>query len=201
MYKEHIKSLIDYNLSQDGFLILYCLYTKNEYLIKDYTSNCSKIDSGIFTELEQKKLLNISNKSDHILYEFLSLTKEGHDLIKLLLERSKHSSESIIPSSEALVGNFDDFRNYYPKVVKDGRKIRRLHGDLRRCRKSYEKLLQETTHEVLCKSAKLYHEESKRSNSEYYMKSLEAWLNQSMYTVFEEEELEDRKEAEYGNDI
>ena len=61
---------------------------------------------------------------------------------------------------------------------------RRLHGNLKRAKELYNKLLLETTHDILCKAAKLYHQEKIRANSEMYMQDLSVWLNQKNYLLY-----------------
>ncbi len=83
--------------------------------------------------------------------------------------------------------NFEDFRTFYPMRVKDGFISRPLHGNLKKCRSLYDKLLMETTHDLLCKCAKLYYEEKYNSNSLKYMQNLETWLNQKNYLLYIED--------------
>ena len=178
-----IDKIIDNKLGLEAYLILYCLYTKNKQLIQTYTNQCKKINTEIFNELIEANYISMNNSKDNkIYYELLSLTEQGALIAKKCL-----SPYVVKPNSLISEHNFEDFKHYYPSSVKEGVKSRKLHGDLRRCRISYDKLLLETTHDVLCKCAKLYHNEMIRSNSEYYMQNLVTWLNQANYKQYLEE--------------
>jgi hypothetical protein len=183
MDNQFIETLISHNLSLEGFLVLYCLYHNKPDLLKDYTTECRKIDTEVFNDLERKNLIKIKENVTHIYYEFLSLTDDGNRLCgllsfnKSLSRRELHTSES----------NFDIFRKSYPSVVRSNGEIRRLHGNPKRCKKLYDKLLMETTHDILCRCAELYHEEHKQANKLLFMQNLETWLNKKMYTTYLEE--------------
>lgn len=200
MNKQFIETLINYELSLEGFLILYCLYIKDKDLLNSYTETCDKIKTDILQKLEYQELIKISSYDTHIYFELLSLTEKGSRLISLLLQDCNPSlaGQTPLPRSE---GNFDDFRTYYPKVIKQGGDIRRLHGNLPRCRKLYDKLLMETTHEILCKSAKAYYDEHKHSGNEKYMQNLETWLNKKMYLSYKEDLSDELEKTDFTNDI
>ena len=82
---------------------------------------------------------------------------------------------------------FGEFRKCYPLSVKSGNQVRRLQGNLKRCRQLYEKVLMETTHEILCKCAELYTQEKYRTNSQMYIQNLETWLHQRNYEQYLED--------------
>jgi hypothetical protein len=176
--KKLLNSIINTKISLEEFLILYCLYSKNKELLINYVSNCKKINTDIFKKLKDEDYIIINDfKDNNIYYELLSLTENGlQQVLKVVSEvtLNSHISEN----------NFEEFRKFYPSVVKDGFRTRRLHNDLKRSKNSYDKLLLETTHDILCKSAKLYHNEMIKSNSEYYMQNLSTWLNQANYKQY-----------------
>ena len=64
---------------------------------------------------------------------------------------------------------------------------RPLQGNLSKCKKLYEKLLLETTHEILCKAADLYTDEKMKSGDQMFMQALEAWLFQKNYQIYLED--------------
>lgn len=171
-----LEHVLKSKLGFEAYFILICIYSNNEKALINYVTECKKINTNIFKELENDGFINIkSSTSDTIFYELLSLTDKSKTLIESLkLQRDIDDSDS----------NFEDFRTFYPSSVKDGFKTRRLHGNLKKCRSLYEKLLMETTHDILCKCAKLYVEEKYNSNSQWYIQNLETWLNQKNYIQY-----------------
>ncbi len=177
-----INKIIENKIGLEAYLILYSLYTNNKQIITNYTQSCKKINTEIFRKLEEDNFITINNEVDEkIYYELLSLTEHGSELVQGCLHQGakKHS--------HILENNFEEFRKSYPLIVKNGINTRRLHTDLKRSKSSYDKLLLETTHDILCKSAKLYHNEMIKSGSEYYMQNLSTWLNQANYKQYLEE--------------
>ena len=176
----NIKTIIDLQLSFEEYFVLYCIHTNNKQLITSYTHNCKKIKTYVFIDLETNGYINIADRLDNNIYfELLSLTDKGKSLLSSCSpSESEHS--------------FEEFRKFYPSIVKQGVETRRLHGNLKKCKGAYEKLLLETTHEILCKCAQLYHKEKIRSNSVIYMQNLETWLNQANYKQY----LQDIKQVE-----
>lgn len=167
-----INALISTKLGFEAYFVLYCVYNKNKSLITQYTNQCKKINTDVFKSLEFDGYININvTSTDKIYYELISLTDSGKALL-----------ENTLPNKSEK--EFDDFRKCYPHVVKSGLEIRRLHGDLTRCRNLYNKLLLETTHDILCKCAKTYHNEKITSNSEIYMQNLSTWLQQKNYLQY-----------------
>mgnify|MGYP006274490927 CR=1 FL=1 len=171
-FKIDIDKLIELNLSFEEYFVLYCIHTNNKKLITSYTNNCKKIKTYVFIDLESNGLINIKDRLDNNIYfELLSLTDKGKSLLS---NRNPLKSED----------SFEEFRKFYPSIVRQGLETRRLHGNLKKCKSAYEKLLLETTHEILCKCATLYHREKIRSNSVIYMQNLETWLNQANYKQY-----------------
>ena len=183
-FKVDIDTILASKLGFEAYFVLYCLYTKNEQLLLSYCNKCKKINTDIFKELENSGLINIKiNDKDRIYYELLSLTDKGQSLLMVKTDSVVNLLDSTtIP--EKSEHNFEDFRTYYPSSVKEGYNTRRLHGNLKKCRSLYEKLLLETTHDMLCKCASLYYEEKYNSNSLKYMQNLETWLNQKNYIQY-----------------
>lgn len=168
--KINIDTLIKLKIGFEEYFVLYCLYLKNKELIVSYASGCNKISTDVFLKLESLNLIKIDKykNDDKIYYELLSLTQIGQAALR-----------PEFPNIEK--GNFDEFRTFYPKRVKSGFATRPLHGNLKRCKSLYDKLLMETSHDILCKCAKAYHNEKIKSGSESYMQNLETWLNQKNY--------------------
>ena len=181
-----VNNVIESGLGLEAYLILYCVKTNNNNLISSYTRKCKKINTEIFKDLEAKGLLNIKwNDSNQIHFSLLSLTSRADELLQpYVLAKSVDSVKTI---DENLEKQFGEFLTIYPKSVKDGLTTRRLHGNLSKCKKLYEKLLMETTHDVLCKAAKLYVEEKYRSRSQMFIQALETWLNQKNYQQYLED--------------
>lgn len=182
-------NIVKSKLSTDKYLILYCLNTNNKELLTNYVTECNSIDTVIFKQLEQEGYISIKNRPDGLIYyELLSVKEKG----KLAFV----NTVSPLPA-----GNFEDFRKFYPsKVSKSGR---RLQGNLARCRKLYTELLMETSHDILCKCAKAYHNEKLRSNSEEYMQNLETWLHQRNYQQYLEDlkDLDNAEQVKFTDDI
>lgn len=193
----NLDKLIEYKLAFEELFVLYCLFISNKKLITSYVNSSKKIDTGIFKSLEQKNLIIIDKTLDtqgKIYFELLSLTEKGKDIVLSVVKHEGNPSiagqTSIISTvkSPISVNNFEEFRACYPsKVMRGNVVLRRLHGNLKKCKATYEKLLLETTHDMLCKCAKVYHNEKKKSNSEEYMQNLETWLNQKNYLLYIDE--------------
>lgn len=174
----NIKTIIEEGFGFEEYFVLYCLYYKNKDLLLDYAKNCKKINTEIFNLLQEKGYISVVN-TEKILFSSLFLTEKGIDKIRSLLEKDK---QALVSESD-----FEKFREFYPKKVKKGLSYRPLHSDLKRCKQLYDKLLLETTHEILCKCAKAYHDNAIRSNSEEFMQNLSTWLHQKNYTIHLEE--------------
>ncbi len=172
----NIDTLFESKLGFEAYFILYCVHNKNKQLITEYTTKCKKIETSIFKQLQTDGYLDIKNQSDHNIYfELLSLANKGEALF------------SVLVNTFNLEKQFGEFRTCYPMVVKEGLKSRRLHTDLSRCKKLYEKLLMETTHDILCKCAKIYTAEKFKSNEQIYMQDLATWLHQKNYLLYVED--------------
>lgn len=188
-YDVNIKTILESKLGFEAHFVLYCIHNKTKDLIVQYTNQCKKINTDIFKSLESDGYLNITTTdTDKIYFELLSLTDKGQCLI---------ASVRTLTSEK----QFEEFKTFYPNKVKNGVEIRRLHGNLRKCKTSYEKLLLETSHDILCKCAKLYHNEKIRSNSEIYMQNLETWLNQKNYLQYVDDVTTNQIEQQEPNNL
>ncbi len=171
-----LNKLIQYKLSFEAWFILYCLNENNEKNLIEYVRSCRKIPTEIFYELEEKQLLFINKHlvvEGKISFSALKITVEGKDLFR-------------IQDFDVL---FKELRESYPEKVGVKPDIRRLHGDLRSCRELYKKLIKDDIkmHDLICKCAKLYYIEKKKSNSDLYMQNLVTWLRQENYKQYIEE--------------
>ena len=172
-----INKAIELKINLEGGLLLYCIYINNKGLLMEYVTSCNKISTETIKDLESKGLINISSaKTDSIFFELLSLTELGLTTVTMVIFTDQPQIN--------LESNFEDFRKHYPKVVKSGTHIRRLHTNLKKCKLLYDKLLMETTHDILCRAADLYYKEKKDSNSEMFMQNLDVWLNQRNYELY-----------------
>lgn len=184
--KIDINKVIESGLGLEAYLILYCVKTNDKNLISSYTRKCKKINTEIFKDLEAKGLLNIKwNDINQIHFELLSLTSQGETLLQPEVPIKSVIDQKVY--DENLEKQFGEFLKIYPTSVKNGFSTRRLHGNRSKCKKLYEKLLMETTHDVLCKAAKLYVQEKYRSGSQMYIQALETWLNQKNYEQYLED--------------
>jgi|GEM_PF-5056032 hypothetical protein len=174
----NVDKIIEEGIGLEAYFIIHCIYTNDKDLLFDYVNKCKKINTNVFLQLESDGYILIKDrKSDNIYYELLSLTDRGNQV-------ALYALKSLSPKSES---NFDEFRQCYPNRVKKGAGTRPLHTDLKRCKSLYDKLLMETTHSILCKCAKLCHNEAIRSNSEEYMQNLPTWLHQRNYMIYADE--------------
>lgn len=166
----NFEKLVEYKIGVEAYFILYCLEYNKHKEILSYVKNCKKISLSVFEELEQKNYIIINRAmtvDDKITFEALKITKEGKQLFT-------------VKNIDVM---FDEFRLHYPRKTMDGRT---LHLDLKRCKTLYKKIVgnDEQMHETLCKCAKAYHEEKKRSGSENYMQNLATWLYQENYKQY-----------------
>ncbi len=191
-----VKELSRLEIGLEAYLVLYCVFKKDERMLTTYTKKCKKIDTNIFSDLEGRGYVKINYEGgESVYFRSLSLTEKGNDLF----------SHKIITTPT--LGNFDEFRACYPSSVKHGIEKRVLHSDLARCRKLYNELLGETTHEILCKCAKLYHNQQLKNNlvkpgSIMFTQALSAWLHQKNYLQYIDDinkEVDDIGNIEGGN--
>lgn len=183
----NIDDIISSGLGFESYFILYCVYYKLDNLIKEYATKCKKINTELFQELVDKELLVINTKDlSKIYFEYLSLSEKGAAILRNS-ETPPLGNATNDPKSE---NNFESFRQFYPKRVRKGSGYRPLHTDLKRCRQLYDKLCMETTHDVLCKCAVLYHQEHLKSNSEEFMQNLATWLHQKNYQIYLDEAIQ-----------
>lgn len=169
----NIKTLIQNNLSFEAYFILYCLYNDSEMLLLEYTRNCRKIPTIIFTDLRDNNYISINEMlvdDNKIIFKALNLTTKGKSVF-VLLDTNKL---------------FEEFRQIYPKSTPSGRK---LHQNLKKCESLYSKIIGNDLdmHKILCKCAKLYVEEKIRTNGEDFYQLLQTWLNQENYKVYIDE--------------
>lgn len=182
----NIQFLTNYKLTLEQYLILYAVANNNKEIISSYTKHCNKINNQAFADLENREYLKIDrNGSSEIYFENLSLAKNGQSLRGTVIPKLS-SNPKKLPKDE-LEKQFGEFREIYPSSVKRGNVVRRLQGNLKRCRELYEKLLMETSHDILCKAARLYINEKVRSNSEMYIQEMQTWLNQRNYQQYLED--------------
>lgn len=175
-FEVNITTLIEKKLGFEAYFVLYCLFTNDYTLLSSYITNCKSIPTAIYEQIRTAGYVTYDTKDGKIYFELLSLTALGKSLFD---NRNPIQAEN----------QFDEFRKHYPSSVKvPGRTVpRRLHGDLVRCRKIYKALMMETTHDILCKAADLYHYEKQKSNSEHFMQDLATWLHQKNYQQYLED--------------
>jgi len=189
-FEININTLLELKLGFEAYFVLYCVHAKDKQLITNYTTQCKKINTDIFKQLQSDGYLEIANHTgEHIYFELLSLANKGS---KLFCESG---------NAFDLEKQFGEFRACYPMMVKEGFKTRRLHGNLSRCKKLYEKLLMETTHDILCKTAKLYTNEKFKSGEQIYMQDLGTWLHQKNYLLYIDDLNKPEEEANFTDDI
>lgn len=178
--------LIEHKLSFEAYFIMFCLYNKKKDPLRRYTSNCRKIPNDVFDNLEKQGMIKISGNREIILYEDLELTDLGKNIIN---DKDNNDYHKL----------FEELRLVYPKKTRGGRV---LHLDLKRCEQLYKKILKKdiTLHDKILKSAKLYHNEKLRTNSEEYMQNLASWLNQANYEHYFNEDV-NILEGGHGEDI
>lgn len=192
-FEVSINTLIKVKLSFEEYFVLYCIAKNDKDLLLSYNEHCNLIGIEVYNSLSEDGYINIlQDDTGDVKFTKLSLTKEG----KYLFE----ASNTIGPLADSVL--FDEFRNNYPSSVREGRKIRRLHGNIKKCRYLYNELLTEVSHEVLCKCARLYHRELKDGGQEMFMQSLETWLRQKNYLQYVDDVEETKSEGgDFFHDI
>lgn len=170
----NIDKLIKYGLSLEAYLILYCLFTKQEMILLDYTIKCRKIPTEIFNLLELQQLITINRQqiiNNKITFNSLKITDQGKSLF----------------GTQDFDELFEELKKSYPKIA--GKTGRRLHQDLKRCKALYKKIIIDDLelHRNICKSAILYHQEKLKTSSEDYLQLLSTWLHQENYNNYLEE--------------
>jgi len=176
-YNMNIKTIIELELGFEEYFVLKCLYYNDKNLLVDYVTKCKKINTDLFKELHSKGYILINTLDfTKIYYENLSLSEKGAEILQ-----TTEASELLVHTADELKSgsNFESFRQLYPNRVKQASGYRNLHTDLKRCRKLYDKLCMETSHDILCKCAKLYIEDCQKSNT--YIQNLATWLHQENY--------------------
>jgi hypothetical protein len=187
-FKVNIEALIKYNLTLEEYFILYCLfYNKPKILLDFYKNGKHDLEQDIYEKLENLGYIKLTDP-DKVTFK----TIEFQDKIKQLFS---------FDSVEMLEWQFQDFLNNYPKMVREGKKRRRLHSDLSRCKKLYIGLLTEVSHEDLCRCARLYHKEMRDGGNEIYMQGLDTWLHQKNYTQYLDEVEQPKQEGGFIDDL
>lgn len=189
MDKQHLISInkaIENSLTLEEYFIIYALFHNAEDILIAYTKK-NKINTVIFENLKLKGYINYKDEHKNELYfELLSLTDFGLLVFNNPLDKSEY--------------NFESFRKIYPTKVTDNFIVRRLHGNLAKCKKLYEKLLLETTDYNLSRCLKLYVDEQLKNNNGIYMKNLETWLSQKLYKNYiddlENENIKNQNQSE-----
>lgn len=185
-----IDELLKLKLGFEEYFILYCRSRGDKLLMLTYVNQCKPIDTKVFKALEAKGLISImfNENDENVYFENISLTEDGKAIFTKRL------------SSYEVSRLFKEFRTNYPSLVRDPRTnkvTRRLHGNPNRCIDLYRKALEEgTSHDDMCKCARVYAKEKRDSNSENFMKALETWLNQKDYLMYVDE-----KDVEAINDV
>lgn len=186
-FNVNFESLIFNKLTFEEYFILWCLHYKNDTLLLKYVQNCRQIPTEIFNKLENKHFILINRDLDslEITFNSLKITNSGIDLFKI----------------QSFDTQFKELRESYPMEVGNTRLKRRLHSDLKRCRTLYKKILDDnpSLHSLICKCARLYHEEKKRSNSEMYMQSFVTWLHQQNYEQYMQDAINENVETDDNN--
>jgi hypothetical protein len=170
-FEVDMNKMYENKLSFEAYLILYSVASKNKDLVSSYVKNIKPISTEVFKNLEKDGYITFKESADgKIYYELISLSTKGQSFFGT--------------GTFDVEKQFGEFRTFYPMIVTNGVTSRRLQGNLKRCKKLYEELLMETTHDILCKTAALYYEEKLKSNSQMYMQNLETWLNQRNYQQY-----------------
>ena len=189
-YQIDIKTLVSLGLGFEAYFVLFCLYNNDNDLMLSYIRNCKKVNTEIFKGLESDGYLTIDYKKDdsNIYFNNLTLLEKGKLIFKVFNSHHPASSE-LLATDESSVRNFEDFRNNYPKAIKrNGKTIRQLHTNIKRCRQLYEGIIKDgISHEDLCRCARLYIKEKRDSNSDTFIQLLETWLHQRNYEAYIDE--------------
>lgn len=177
-----IELITSNKLSFEAYFILWCLNYKDKVSLLSYTRNCKKISTETFNQLEANNYITINRQiiqDNQITFNSLTITNLGKDLF-------------ITTDFDSL---FKELRDSYPKTA--GRSGRKLHQDLGRCKTLYKKIINEDIelHKLICKAAKLYHNDKIKTNSEDYLQMLSTWLSQQNYELY----LEDAKSIDYNS--
>lgn len=197
-YEVDIKTLISLKLGFEAYFVLYCLNMNSEELMMSYISNCKKVNTEIFKELESNGYLTIKykNEDSNIYFYNLTLTDKG----KLIFKFNGGCNPISSSQEESMVRGFDEFKNNYPKSTKrNGKTKTQLHTNLKRCKQLYEGIISDgISHEDLCRCARLYIREKVDSRSEAFIQLLETWLHQRNYEAYLDES-EDIDQSEHTN--
>lgn len=164
--------LISNRLSFEAYFLLWCINSNNYSLLLEYTRNCRKIPTEIFLELKDRELITISKEaleSKVITFNSVKITDLGSGIF-----------------IQDIDGLYDEFNKCYPSSTSGGRKLK---GNKAKCKTLYKKIVRsnKSKHELLCKCAKLYHQDLKQSGREEFMQNLETWLRQGNYELYIDE--------------
>lgn len=122
-----IDRIIESKLNLNGWLILYCLHSKNNSLLLNYIAAVGKIQTKVFDDLVKHEWLSFEGNSTEYTLDNISLT-------------DKFSNVFYPKKSNALDFDFcyKQLKIHYPsKVVDQYGGVRPLHTDNERCRKLY----------------------------------------------------------------
>lgn len=175
----NIEKLIKNKLSLEGYFILHCLYNEEDYILTNYVKNINKIPTKIFVDLVNGGFL-ISKSLTEFRIEDIEVTDKFRDEFLL----------SDVSSTLTFEQAFEQLREKYPSKVTEGKAIRRLHGDVLRCKRSYEsiickhKVVNEQLHNTILQCIDYEINEKTKSRSLYYMQMLSTWLNQKSYEQY-----------------
>lgn len=172
----NVEIALNLGISLDEYFLLYCIANNAENLLIQYVEK-NPIKNELFTKLIDKDFIVLNSKTDKIYFNDVKITEKG----KLAIGSNKVVNE----------GDFDEFRKNYPNQVKfmtpTGLAVRKLQGNLPRCKALYIKMLKKVSHEQLCRCAKLYWEETAKNEGGRYVKMLQVWLHEELFVDYLED--------------
>jgi len=187
--------LIEHKLTFENWFLLHCLgQGKNDELLK-YTGNCKKFSKLEVLELETRGLLTLKIRDDFSLTS-MRITPKGKDLVL----------KDTIVQEKDFIQLFQQLKDTYPKTVPaENGSLRRLHGDLSRCKRLYQKLIindygldKELHNKILGAITREVQERTKGRNLPF-MQNLVTYLHQQNYLLYFDVEASIEKEK--GDDI
>jgi len=173
---------IKHKLKLEEFFVLACLHENKERLIVEYTSNCGRIETGIFSKLHEKGFIIVDNIID-ISFDSIKLTPLGNSLFDVIRNNNVEFNEL-----------FSELKNTYPsKVPTKTGGIRRLHGDLQRCIKLYKStiikngIINLELHTKIIRCVKLYYLEKQKANDLPFLAAFATFLQQRNWEQYLDE--------------
>lgn len=168
------------NLSLEAYLVLDCLYNDEHTALMAYASSVKKISDNTFSKLISEKYIKYTGTGIPPKYNVdnISLTNK--------FEEEVLGIKNVMTFDDA----FKELTDAYPSKTAEGR---RLHGDLVRCRKLYQKevmkkqVVDESVHSLLVQCTRFLVAEKRRNNSLNYLKSLSSYLNQKEWETVKDE--------------